>query len=208
MRPSSFKRVGGFSLKLITITNKTLKAMEKTLKYSIHVYGELEEAIKCPLGTYYVDTKTQLYYFKSANKEMPNEVANATAEAVAHIAVITGSKVATAILIIHEKFKLLKKEDITEKDGKLIYDFRIEGEMQEYVETKFGSLYGDSNIEVYYFDFTKKGFMEPILKRKFCENIIEDLNSDDSEKKLGAEFVADIFENWTELDDEDIVRED
>ena len=139
---------------------------------------------------------------------MPDEVALSASEVAAHIAAITGSKVATAVLIIHEKFELLEKEDITEKDGKFIYDFTVDGEMQEYVETKFGSLYGNSDAEVYYFDFTKKGFMEPILKRKFCENIIEDLNSDDSEKKLGAEFVADIFENWTELDDEDIVRED
>ena len=182
--------------------------MEKTLKYSIHVYGELEEAIKCPLGTYYVDTKTGLYYFKSAKKDMPDEVANSVSEAAAHIAAIKGSKVATAALIIHEKFELLKTEDIAEEDDKLTYDFRIEGEMQEYVETKFGSLYGDSDTELYYFDFTKKGFMEPILKRKFCENVKADLDSDDPEKRLGAEFVADIFENWTELDDEDIVRED
>ena len=181
--------------------------MEKTLKYSIHVYGELEEAIKCPLGTCYVDMETKFYYFKSANKEMPDEVADAAAEVAAHTAVITGSKIATAILIIHEKFELLKKEDITEKDGKLIYDFTIEGEMHEYVETKFGSLYGDPDTEVFYFDFKKKGFMEPILKRKFCENIKADLDSDDPEKRLGAECVAGIFENWTELDDEDIVRE-
>lgn len=182
--------------------------MEKTLKYSIHVYGELEEAIKCPLGTYYVDTKTKFYYFKSAKKEMPDEVANDASEAMAHIAAVKGSKVAIAALIIHEKFELLKIEDIAEEDDKLTYDFRIEGEMQEYVETKFGSLYGDSDTEVYYFDFTKKGFMEPILKRKFCENVKADLDSNDPEKKLGAEFVANIFENWTELDDEDIVRED
>ena len=182
--------------------------MEKTLKYSIHVYGELEEAIKCAFGTYYVDTKTEFYYFKSAKEDMPDKVAKDASEAAAHIAAIAGSKVATAVLIIHEKFELLKKEDITEKDGKFIYDFRVEGEMQEYVETKFGSLYGDPDTEVYYFDFTKKGFMEPILKRKFCEDVKADLDSDDSEKRLGAEGVAYIFENWTELDDEDIVRED
>lgn len=181
--------------------------MEKTLKYSIHVHGELEEAIKCPLGTYYVDMETKFYYFK-AKEEMPDEVANAVSEAAAHIAAIKGSKVATAVLTIHEKFELLKKEDITEKDGKFIYDFTVDGEMNEYVKTKFGSLYGDPDTEVYYFDFTKKGFMEPILKRKFCENIKADLDSDDPEKRLGAEGVANIFENWTELDDEDIVRED
>ena len=180
--------------------------MEKTLKYSIHVHGELEEAIKCPLGTYYVDIKTGFYYFKSAEEEMPDEVAEAMA--AAHIIAREEAKFAIAVLTIHKKFELLEKEDITEKDGKLIYDFTIEGEMQEYVKTKFGSLYGDPDTEVYYFDFTKKGFMEPILKRKFCENIKADLDSDDPEKRLGAEGVAHIFENWTELDDEDIVRED
>ena len=180
--------------------------MEKTLKYSIHVHGELEEAIKCPLGTYYVDMKTGFYYFKSADKEMPDEVAEAMA--AAHIIAREKAKFAIAVLTIHKKFQLLEKEDIAEKDGKFTYDFRIEGEMHEYVETKFGSLYGDPDAELYYFDFTKKGFMEPILKRKFCEDIKADLDSDDPEKRLGAEGVAHIFENWTELDDEDIVRED
>lgn len=181
--------------------------MEKTLKYSVHAHGELEEAISCPLGTYCVDIKTKFYYFKSAKKEMPDDVAHAASEAMAHLAVLKGAKSATAALIIHEKFELLKKKDIEEKDGKLIYDFRIEGEMQEYVETKFGSLYADSEKEAFYFDSAKKGFMEPILKKKFYEGIKADLDSEDPEKQLGAECVIEIIKNWTELDDEDIIRE-
>lgn len=181
--------------------------MEKTLKYSVHAHGELEEAISCPLGTYCVDMKTKLYYFKSAKKEMPDDVANTAAEAMAHLAVLKGAKSAVAALVIHEKFGLLKKENVKEKDGKLTYDIAIEGEMQEYVETKVGSLYGDPDKEAFYFDSAKKGFMEPILKKKFYEGIKADLDSDDSEKQLGAECVMDIFKDWTELDDEDIVRE-
>jgi len=181
--------------------------MEKTLKYSVHAHGELEEAISCPLGTYCVDMKTKFYYFKSAKEGMPDEVANAASEAMAHIAVLKGAKSAVAALVIHEKFELLKKKDITEKDGKLIYDFTIEGEMEEFVETKYGSLYGDADKEAFYFDSAKKGFMEPILKKKFYEGIKADLDSDDPEEKLGAECVIDIIKNWTELDEDDIVRE-
>jgi len=181
--------------------------MEKTLKYSVHAHGELEEAISCPLGTYCVDVKTKFYYFKSAKKGMPDEVANAASEAMAHIAVLKGAKSAVAALIIHEKFELLKKEDVEEKDGKLIYDFTIGGELTEYVETKYGSLYGDPEKSAFFFDASKKGFMEPILKKKFMEGIEADLDSDDPEEKLGAECVMDIIKNWTELDEDDIVRE-
>ena len=181
--------------------------MEKTLKYSVHAHGELEEAIKCPLGTYCVDVKTKFYYFKSAKKEMPDEVANAAAEAMAHLAVLKGAKSATAALIIHEKFELLKKEDVKEEDGKLSYDFTIGGELVEYVETKYGSLYGDPEKNAFFFDASKKGFMEPILKKKFMDGIKADLDSDNEENKLGAECVMDIIENWTELDEDDIIRE-
>lgn len=181
--------------------------MEKTLKYSVHAHGELEEAIECPLGTYCVDIKTRFYYFKSAKEEMPDEVANAAAEAMAHIAVLKGAKSAVAALIVHEEFELLEKEDIEEKDGKLTYDFRIEGEMEEYVEAKVGSLYADAEKRAFYFDSAKKGFMEPILKKKFYEGVKADLDSEDPEKQLGAECVMDIIKNWIELDDEDIVRE-
>jgi hypothetical protein len=181
--------------------------MEKTLKYSVHVYGELEEAIECPLGTYCVDLKNHMFFFKSAKKEIPYHVVVKTAEAMANIAVAKHAKSAVPALLIHEECALLNEDDVQEKDGKLIYDFRVEGEMQEYVETKFGSLYADSKVEVFYFDSAKKGFMEPILKKKFYESIKADLNSEDSEEQLGADCVMNIIKDWTELDDDDIVRE-
>jgi len=181
--------------------------MEKKLKYSVHVYGELEEAVECPMGTYYVDLKNHMFFFKAAKKDLPYRVVVKAAEAMANIAVAKHVESAVPAFFIHKECALLDEKDVQEKDGKLIYDFRIEGEMQEYVETKVGSLYADSKVEVFYFDTAKKGFMEPILKKKFYEGIKADLNSEDPEEQLGAECVMDIIKDWTELDDDDIVRE-
>lgn len=180
--------------------------MEKTLKYSIHIYGELEATVRCPLGTYYVDIKNKVYYFK-AKEGIPYPVALAAAEAIATIAATKHVKSAIPVLLIHEECALLKEEYVQEKDGKFIYDFRIEGEMEEFVKSKVGSLYVDTKKKVFYFESVKKGFMEPILEKKFYEGIEADLDSEDPEKKLGAEYVTKIIEDWSELDDEDIVRE-
>jgi hypothetical protein len=181
--------------------------MEKTLKYSVHIYGELEEAIECPLGKYYVDLENRMFFFKAANEGLPYKVIVKAAEAMANIAVAKHAKSAVPALLVHRECALLDKEDVQEKDGKFIYDFRIKGEMQEYVETKVGSLYADAKKETFYFDSAKKGFMEPILKKKFMNGIKADLNSEDPEKQLGAECVMEIIKDWTELDDDDIVRE-
>ena len=181
--------------------------MEKTLKYSVHIYGELEEAIECPLGKYYVDLKNRMFFFKAANEGLPYKVIVKAAEAMANIAVAKHAKSAIPALVVHRECALLNEEDVKEKDGKFTYDFRIEGEMQEYVETKVGSLYADSKVETFYFDSAKKGFMEPILKKKFYEGVKADLDSEDPEKQLGAECVMEIIKDWTELDDDDIIRE-
>jgi hypothetical protein len=181
--------------------------MEKKLKYSVHIYGELEEAITCPLGTYYVDLKNRMFFFKSTRENLPYHVAVKAAEAMANIVVAKGAKSAVPALLVHRECAVLNEGDVQEKDDKLIYDFRVEGEMEEYVETKVGSLYADAKNEVFYFDSAKKGFMEPILKKKFYEGIKADLSSNDPEDQLGAECVMDIIKDWTELDDDDIVRE-
>jgi hypothetical protein len=181
--------------------------MEKKLKYSVHIYGELEEAIKCPMGTYYVDLNNHMFFFKLAKEGIPYRVAVEAAEAMAKIAIAKGAESAVPALLVHRKCALLYEEDVQEKDGKFIYDFYVKGEMEEYVETKVGSLYADEKKEVFYFDPAKKGFMESILTKKFYEGIKADLDSDDPEEKLGAECVMTILKDWTELDDEDIVRE-
>jgi hypothetical protein len=148
-----------------------------------------------------------MFFFKAANEGLPYKVIVKAAEAMANIAVAKHAKSAVPALLVHRECALLDKEDVQEKDGKFIYDFRIKGEMQEYVETKVGSLYADAKKEPFYFDSAKKGFMEPILKKKFMNGIKADLNSEDPEKQLGAECVMEIIKDWTELDDDDIVRE-
>ena len=182
--------------------------MEKTLKYSIHVYGELESAIECPLGTYYVDLGNKVFFFKCIEDTMPYHATVQAAKIVASIAVSAHVESAIPAFVIHKKCALLDKEDVHEKYGKLVYDYQIEGEMDKYVNSKIGSLYADKENEVFYFDSAKKGFMEPILKKRFCTGVKADLNSDDVEKQFGAKFIMNIIENWTELDDEDIVRGD
>lgn len=181
--------------------------MEKTLKYSVHIYGELEKVLKCQLGTYHVDFENKVFFFESNDKDVPYHSMVRAAEVMANFAIITHNKSTMLALFIHKKCALLNEEDVQKEDDKFVYDFQVEGEIQKLVETKVGSLYVDKENEVFYFDSVKKGFMEPILKKKFYVSIERDLDSDDSESQLNAEYILSILENWTELDDDDIIRE-
>ena len=179
----------------------------ETLKYSVHVYGELEKAVKGPLGTYYVDFEHKVFFFEADDKDIPYLTAVQASEAKAMIDFSTDDKSAIAALYIHEKCNLLDKEEVQKKGDKFIYDFKIKGEMVKVVKTKAGSLYADKENKAYYFDPSNKGFMELFLKKSFCRSINADLNSEDPERQLGAQCVMSILEDWTELDDEDIIRE-
>lgn len=182
--------------------------MEKTLKYSVHFYGELEPTIECPLGTYYVDFENKVFFFKRTDENTPYNIAVKSAEIMANIAAATNAETAIAALTIHKELFLLDEENVHEKDGKFVYDFRVEGEMQAYIKTKVGYLYGDKENEVFYFDSVKKGFIKPLLKKRLCASLEEDLNSDNPERQVGAKCILMVIEKWAELDDEDIVRED
>ena len=48
--------------------------------------------------------------------------------------------------------------------------------------------------------------MGPILKKKFREGVEKDIKSEDAEKRAAAIAVIEIFDNWVELDEEDIVK--
>ena len=181
--------------------------MEKTLKYSVHIYGELEKVLKCQLGTYHVDFENRVFFFESNDKDVPYHSIVRAAEVLANFAIITHNKSAMLALFIHKKCALLSEENVQKEDDKFVYDFRVKGEMQELVETKVGSLYADKENEVFYFNPSTKGFMESILKKKFYVSIERDLDSDDHESQLGAKCILSILENWTELDDDDIIRE-
>lgn len=182
--------------------------MEKTLKYSVHIYGELEKAVKGPFGTYHVDLEHKVFFFESDDKDIPYHTVVRAAEVMANFAIVTHNKSAAAALYIHERCNLLDEEEVQKKDDKFIYDFKIKGEMTKVVETKAGSLYVDKENQVYYFDPSNKGFMVPFLKKRFYKSIEADLNSEDTERQLGANCILSIIEDWTELDDEDIIREE
>ena len=181
--------------------------MEKTLKYSIHIYGELEKAVKSPFGTYHVDLEHKVFFFESDDKDIPYHTVVRASEVVAKIDFATDDKSAAAALYIHERCNLLDEEEVQKKDDKFIYGFKIKGEMTKVVETKAGSLYVDKENQVYYFDTANKGFMELFLKKSFCRSINADLDSEDPERQRNAQCIMGILEDWTELDDKDIIRE-
>lgn len=182
---------------------------DKKIGYSIHAKGELERAITCPMGTYFVDVKRQLYWFKPAKNFPHPEDAERISTIMAAICDIKGVKMGKIVGKIIENFVRLDDKDVKETDNedKLIYEFHIHGELYAYVEEPtLGTLYGNDDKEVFFFEPRRKGFMGPILRRKFREGIEQDIKSEDPDKKAAAVAVIEIFDNWVELDEEDIVK--
>ena len=179
---------------------------EKKLSYSVHIHGDLEKAISCPVGIYYVDFKNQLFYFEPKDGLDPKP-AEMTAKLVSILAAGRNIKVGKEVMAIHETCERLKPEHIKKDGDKRSYDFYVQGEMDLFVEEPtLGGLYGDYDKEVFFFEPKHKGFMIPILKKKFFEGIAQDLDSKDGDRKAAAIAVGEIHEKWTELDEEDIVR--
>lgn len=181
--------------------------MEKgTLSYSVHVKGELEQVMSCPIGIYYVDFKNELFYLEP-KEGLSRKEAMLTAMAIAVAAAQKGIKNGKAVLAIHERFALLPEKHVKKDGDKYVYDFYIQGDMHDYItEDSMGVLYGDEENKVYFFEPKLKGFLAPILKRKFFEGILENRKSEDEEKKAMAIGVREILKDWTELDENDIVR--
>ena len=179
----------------------------ETLKYSVHIYGELEKAVKGPFGTYHVDLEHKVFFFESDDEDIPYHTVVRASEVVAKIDFATDDKSAGAALYIHEKCNLLDKEEVQKKNDKFIYDFTIKGELVKVVKTKVGSLYADKENQAYYFDTSNKGFMEPFLKKNFYRSVKADLDSEDPERRRDAQCVMSILEDWAELNDGDIIRE-
>jgi hypothetical protein len=118
-----------------------------------------------------------------------------------------GIKNGEVVKAIHESFEPLPEKHLKKDGDKYLYDFYIQGDMDAYVsEDTLGILYGDEKNEVYFFEAKHKGFMAPILRKKFFKGIAEDLKSEDGEKRSAAVAIGTICKEWTELDEEDIVR--
>jgi hypothetical protein len=93
------------------------------------------------------------------------------------------------------------------KDGEnYVFDFRIEGEMDELVKfNDLGSIYGDIENEVVYFKAKHSNtFLAPLERQKVIEIIKKDAKS--PEDGEAAKAVLQILKNWAELDDDDIVE--
>lgn len=182
---------------------------EKKIGYSIHAKGEMKKAVECPFGTYFLDIVRKLYWFKPNAKFPHPEDAEKLSTIVAAILSARGGKTAEIVGAIIEHCARLDDKDVKETDNPEIvnYEFYIQGEVFAYVEEPtLGTLYGNDDKEVFYFDAKHKGFMGPILQKKFREGIEKDLKSDDAEKRAAAVAVIEIFDNWVELDEEDIVK--
>lgn len=178
---------------------------DKKLKFSVHIHGKLEKAVESPLGFYHVDVEKELYYFEPKREDKPAEILDTI---MAAMACAKGAKNAKVVGGILANFARLKKEQVQkQEDGEYTYDFKVEGELEEFVKTKFGSLYGLHQGELYYFKSAHGGFMRPIELKKFTEGIKNDLNSEDETERTGAELVMEILHDWTELDTEDIIEE-
>jgi hypothetical protein len=179
---------------------------DKKLSYSVHVKGELVKAMSCPVGTYYLDIKHELYFFEP-KEGVEREHALAIATGISVLAAHRGIKNGKVVAAIHERYAHLPEKHVKKDGDKYLYDFYIQGEMDAYVtEDTLGILYGDQENEVYFFDSKYKGFMEPILKKKFFDGIAKDLESKEAERRAAAIAVEEIKHDWTELDENDIVR--
>jgi hypothetical protein len=179
---------------------------DKKLSYSVHVKGELEKVMSCPVGIYYVDFKNELYYFEP-KEGIDRKTAMITAVAFAVMASRRGIENGKAIRAIHENFEHLPEKHVNKDGDKYTYDFFISGDMHEFVsEDSMGSLYGDEEKKVYFFEAKMKGFLAPILRKKFFEGILNRLKSEDPEEKAMAIAVREILKDWTELDEDDIIR--
>lgn len=182
---------------------------DKKIGYSIHAKGELKQTIKCPMGIYFVDVEHKFYWFKpNEDFDLP-KAAERISTIIAAICDVKGIKMGKVVGAIIQHCARLDDSDVkpTENPEIMSYEFSIEGELFAYVEEPtLGTLYGNFDKEVFFFEPHRKGFMGPILKKKFREGIEKDAESEDADKRAAAIAIIEIFDNWVELDDEDIVK--
>lgn len=176
---------------------------EKKLGYSVHLHGVLEAAIECPMGKYFVDMQHNAYFFEPKDGDKHAEGIATIMAALADCKGIAGGKAVGKLITEYTRIPAEK----VKKDGdNYVYDFRIEGEMDELVEfPSLGSIYGDTENEVVYFKAKHPNtFLAPLERIKVIEIIKKDTKS--PENGEAAEAILQIFRDWAELDDEDIVE--
>ena len=176
---------------------------DKKLGYSVHLHGVLEPAIECPMGKYFVDMQHKCYFFESKDGDKHAESIATIMAAFADVKGVASGKAVGRLITDYTRIPA----DKVKKDGEnYVFDFHVEGEMDELVEfPSLGSIYGDSENEVVYFKAKhSKTFLAPLERRKVIEIIKKDTKN--PENCGAAKAVLQIFKDWTELDDEDIVE--
>lgn len=176
---------------------------ENKLRYSVHLHGVLESAISCPMGKYFIDMQNHAYFFESKDGD---ERAERIATIMAAIADIRGIAGGIAVGKLISEYARIPANKVTKNGDNYVYDFRIEGEMDELVEFEtLGSVYGDVKNEVIYFKAKHRNtFLAPLEYEKAMKVLKQDLS--DPENKESAKAIITLFKEWTELDDEDIVE--
>lgn len=179
---------------------------DKKLNFNVHAQGELELAVSCSIGKYYVDLEHEMFYFEPKSDEKNYEFMSSI---IALVAAMKGSEVARLVAHMHAHFASLSKEHVTKvNDEKYTYDVLITGELDPIVDSVYGVLYANAEYKCCYFESTHDGFMGSIEKKHFVANLKGDLNGKDEQRKDGAEIVMRVIEEFTELDDNDIVHDE
>ena len=176
---------------------------EKKLGYSVHLHGVLEAAIECPMGKYFVDMQHNAYFFEPKDGDKHAET---IATIMAAFADVRGDDSGKAVGRLITDYTRIPADKVKKDGENYVFDFYIEGEMDELVEfPSLGSIYGDSKNEVVYFKAKhSKTFLAPLERMKVIEIIKKDTKS--PENGEAAEAILQIFRDWAELDDEDIVE--
>ena len=177
---------------------------DKKLNFKIQAQGELELAVSCALGNYYVDLKHEMFYFEPESDEKPCEFMSSI---ISLVAAMKGSESARLVAHMHAQFASLSKEHVTKVDDeKYTYNIVIAGELEPIVDSVYGTLYASVEHKCCYFESAHKGFMRPIEKKKFIAGLKGDFHGSDEQRKDGAEIVMKVIREFIELDDNDIVR--
>jgi hypothetical protein len=145
----------------------------------------------------------ECYFFESKDGDKHAEAVATIMAAIADCKGIAGGQAVGKLITDYTRIPAEK----VKKDGEnYVFDFRIEGEMDELVKfNDLGSIYGDIENEVVYFKAKHSNtFLAPLERSKVIEVLKKDAKS--PEDGEAAKAVLQILKNWAELDDDDIVE--
>ena len=173
---------------------------EKKLRFEVHAQGTLRKAVETPIGVLYIDLEHEVLYVESEEEEAYDKMF-----AITCLACMGGVEDANIIKKIMENFTQLTKDRVKKDGENYSFDITISGELEDVVSNIFGTLYTSTEHHTWYFEAKHPGtFLEKIEFEKFVENILHDL--DNRDVSLNALSILIVMQEWTKLDNEDIVK--